>query len=261
MRLWVLSDLHLEQSTWDLPERRPEYDVLVAAGDIHRATAAVRWLSDRAGAKPVVYITGNHEWYSPRADFTIEDELAEARELARGTQVNLLHNQELIIEGVRFLGTPLWTDFELTGDPARSMTFARQWMNDYSLIYSRVHSVLEPTETRAWHAHSRAWLAERLGERHPDARRTVVVTHHLPHRSSIHPRYVGDPLTPAFCSDLSSLVEGGTVDLWIHGHTHSSCDYLANSCRVLCNPKGCGPVSGRLRMENAAFDPELVIDI
>lgn len=62
MKLWILSDLHIEQSLWDLPHPRPEYDVLIAAGDIHFAVDAVRWLAERAAEKPVIYVPGNHEW-------------------------------------------------------------------------------------------------------------------------------------------------------------------------------------------------------
>lgn len=41
MRLWILSDLHIEQSFCDLPNPRPEFDVIIAAGDIHLASEAV----------------------------------------------------------------------------------------------------------------------------------------------------------------------------------------------------------------------------
>ncbi len=48
MKLWILSDLHIEQSLWDLPEVRPDCDVLVAAGDIHfRGSTPFGWLADR----------------------------------------------------------------------------------------------------------------------------------------------------------------------------------------------------------------------
>lgn len=32
MRAWILSDLHIEQSRWDIPDPAPDYDVLIAAG-------------------------------------------------------------------------------------------------------------------------------------------------------------------------------------------------------------------------------------
>lgn len=49
MRLWILSDLHIEPTRgWDLPAEhsRPAYDVLIIAGDLStRAERGVRWLS------------------------------------------------------------------------------------------------------------------------------------------------------------------------------------------------------------------------
>jgi len=78
MRLWILSGLHIEQSCWELPTSRPDFDVLVAAGDIHAASKAVRWLADRADGRPVIYVPGNHEWY----DKVLPKETAKARSAA-----------------------------------------------------------------------------------------------------------------------------------------------------------------------------------
>ncbi len=67
MRIWIFSDLHIEQSDWDIPDPAPEYDVLIAAGDIHDPLSeGVRWLADRAAGRPVIYVPGNHEWYAWR---------------------------------------------------------------------------------------------------------------------------------------------------------------------------------------------------
>ena len=50
MRIWILSDLHIEQSRWDFSNPAPDHDVLIAAGDIHDPlSAGVRWLAERAG--------------------------------------------------------------------------------------------------------------------------------------------------------------------------------------------------------------------
>ncbi|GJE04655.1 hypothetical protein [Methylobacterium isbiliense] len=84
--------------------------------------------------------------------------------------------------------------------------------------------------------------------------RTVVVTHHAPSRRSIHPSCAGDPLNPAFASDLDHLIKAARPALWVHGHVHSSFDYRISTTRVICNPKGYGA-------ENLSFDPELVVDV
>ena len=66
MRLWILSDLHLELTRgWDLPSgaARPDFDVLVIAGDlIPNMERGVAWLAERVTDRPVVYIAGNHEF-------------------------------------------------------------------------------------------------------------------------------------------------------------------------------------------------------
>jgi predicted phosphodiesterase len=260
VKLWILSDLHIEQSLWDLPAVRPDYDVLVAAGDIHFATDAVLWLAQRAVGKPVVYVPGNHEWYGYKRRLVIEEELPAARKLASELGVHFLWDDEVVINGVRFLGTSLWTDYALHWEVADSMAYAKWRMNDHRVIFPRADmKPLEPSEARSWHCKSRAWLTEQLREKFSG--RTVVVTHHLPHPRSIAPQYTGNHLNPAYCSDLSDLVESSGAALWVHGHTHSSCNYMAGRTQIVANPKGYGPRSPGGHIENQSFDERLVIEI
>ena len=98
------------------------------------------------------------------------------------------------------------------------------------------------------------------------AGKTVVISHHAPHRLSVHRKYVGHPLTPAFASDLSDLMH--RTDLWIHGHAHDSFDYWAGRCRVVSNPAGYslnrrGNLSGResLHLENVGYQASYLVEI
>jgi Icc-related predicted phosphoesterase len=97
------------------------------------------------------------------------------------------------------------------------------------------------------------WLERKLTEAFDGP--TVVVSHHLPHRQSIHPKYQGNPLNPCFASDLARLVRA-PVALWIHGHTHESMDYVVNGTRVVCNPRGYVPME-----PNPSFDSMRVVDL
>lgn len=261
MRIWIFSDLHIEQCHWDLPNPTPDFDLLIAAGDIHDPLSdGVRWLAERANGRPVVYVPGNHEWYAHRQRFTIDEETERATALADELGIHLLLDAEVEIAGIRFLGSTLWTDYQIFGGGTLYMRHAKRWMNDHRVIYpTEIGKPLDPSEALEWHLQSRAWLDERL--RTEFSGTTVVVTHHLPHPRSIHPRFANDPLTPAFCSDLSVLVEGSGAALWVHGHTHTSCDYIAGTTRVVCNPKGYGPQSPGGRSENGQFDENLVIEI
>lgn len=261
MRAWILSDLHIEQSQWDLPKPQPDLDVIIAAGDIHDPLSdGVRWIAERSGGRPVIYVPGNHEWYAFRNGFSVNEEAIRGQEAAAELGVHLLQDAEVVLGGVRFLGSTLWTDFAIFHNPDLGMMNAGRWMNDFRVIYpADVGVPLSPEQSRRWHLQSRAWLEGALSR--PFDGKTVVVTHHLPHPRSIHPRYAQDPITPAFCSDLSELVENCGAVLWAHGHTHTSCDYMAGRTRLVCNPKGYGPLPGSKVIENREFEPELVIDI
>ena len=95
-------------------------------------------------------------------------------------------------------------------------------------------------------------------------RRPVVVTHHLPSERSVAPRFAKDELTPAFASHLDDLLP--FAQLWIHGHTHDSIDYVLEAeghrTRVVCNPRGY-PLStgGTSVFENQSFNPALLLEI
>lgn len=262
MKLWILSDLHIESCVWDLPSPYPDYDVLIAAGDIHDpASHGVDWLAERAGGKPVIYVPGNHEWIAPRMNFTVQSETSDAKALAAKRGVNFLMDEAVIIDGVRFLGATLWTDWALHENVGAAMGFAAMTMPDHSEIYpDDSYELLSPRQTLEWHRTSRAWLESQLWET-GDWVNTVVVTHHLPHPSSVSPRFKGGPLSPAFASDLSELVENCGAALWVHGHTHDSFDYQAGSTRIVCNPKGYGPKGLGLPIENKAFDPMFVVEV
>jgi predicted phosphodiesterase len=60
----------------------------------------------------------------------------------------------------------------------------------------------------------------------------------MPHPRSVAAQYAGLPLNVYFLHDVSKTVENGSAALWIHGHTHMTCDYTVGTTRVVCNPFG-----------------------
>ena len=101
-----------------------------------------------------------------------------------------------------------------------------------------------------------AWLEAALAA--PYDGPTVVITHHAPSLRSIHPRFAGSLLNACFVSDLERLIGADRVQLWIHGHTHDSFDYMLNGTRVVCNPRG---YSREGVNENPLFDSNFVVQI
>jgi hypothetical protein len=200
--------------------------------------------------KPVLYVPGNHEFYGG----SLTGSVAELKRLCAGSFVHLLDNEALVLGGVRFLGSTLWSDFMLCGEGApreAAMREARRFMRDFERI-----EAFTPEASAGLFARNAAWLEHELAQ--PHAGSTVVITHHAPSPKSIHPRFAGSPLNACFVSDAERLVDGRRCVLWIHGHTHDSFDYRLNGTRVLCNPRGYA--KGGVN-ENRRFDPGLVLEL
>jgi predicted phosphohydrolase len=248
VRLHILSDLHLEFGPFSVPPM--DADLVVLAGDVHVGTEGLRWIRQNIRYVPVVYVLGNHEFYGeavPTLYRTLKQD-------CEGTNVHLLENDVFEMDGVVVLGTTLWTDFALNGDHVIAETMANIDMNDFKQIRLAPHyRKFTPADSRAIHLQSRRWLDATLQKF--SGKKTVVVTHHAPSPRSIDSKYLGDPLNPAFSSNMESFIEEREAALWVHGHLHSCSDYKIGRTRVLANPRGYP------RENTGGFNPELVIEI
>lgn len=75
--------------------------------------------------------------------------------------------------------------------------------------------------------------------------------------SDLHNEFSPLDLRPAGdASNLDDLVEASGAVLWVHGHTHASCDYRIGRTRVVCNPRGYHPDG-----LNSDFDPDFIVEV
>ena len=261
MKIQIASDLHLEFLEKQFPDYRviesADADVLVIAGDIHHSTRAIAAFAD--WPVPVIYVHGNHEAYHEQYFDLIE----KMRVASKGSQVHYLERDEYVLNGVRFLGCCLWTDYRLdSANFRKAMNEAEISLNDHRLIRTQ-QGRFTARDALEIHRRSRDWLETKLDEYFDGP--TVVVTHHGPHPNSLHPRYAGTPLNAAFVSDLTPLLQKS--DLWIHGHVHDSFDYEVSGARVIANPRGyavnrlAAQSIEQLKWENERFDSKLVVRV
>jgi Icc-related predicted phosphoesterase len=229
MKLRVLSDLHTEFAEFSPPET--DADVVILAGDIGVGLGGIEWAARRFPKAPVIYVPGNHEFYDH--DIGLTDKL----KAAAPPNMHVLNNDKVELHGIRFLGSTLWTDFNLHG--ASEAWFARRrakrLMEDFTSIRNDGRR-FTPEDSVELHDASKAWLVEELKGKFEGP--TIVVTHHLPASTSVAKRYANDSLNPAFASSLEGLIEKHRPELWIHGHTHVPCDYELFNTRIVCNPGG-----------------------
>ena len=254
MKIQFVSDLHIDHWGYGIPRPLPfgpEHivgDVLVVAGDVdEQIPSLVSYLNTLTEAgRPVFFVLGNHEYFS-ETWMTYQTRLREV--LPPG--VTLLDRNETIIDGVRFLGCTLWTNF---GGSMRKLRDCESGMPDYeNIVKDDSWGMITGEDVLARHTEEQAWLNTKLAESFSGP--TVVVTHHAPSMRSNHPRFRGSRISTAFYSHLENLIEKTQPDLWVHGHMHNSSDYRIGKTRVVCNP--CGYSEG----ENEGWDPERTAEV
>ena len=216
MRIHILSDLHIEFGPFELP--KVDADVLVIAGDVHTKLNGIKWIKEYAPKDiPIIYIMGNHEFYGEKHPRLIKKIKAEAE--AEGTNVNVLENESIEIDGYHFFGSTLWTDMNFFGNPMLGGLEAQQ-MNDYKRIrVSRSYKRLTPRDTSTLHTHALDAMSKFFEM--VDSRRTTIITHHAPSELSLPKKRREELISAAYASHLDEFIRKHEPHLWIHGHIQS----------------------------------------
>lgn len=237
MKIWTLSDLHIDVVQYLELYEHPQVDLIVMAGDLADGDYdPVPWLKSEfsdAERSKMIYVPGNHDAYAIGLG-AMPDHL---RRLRDDAGIITLDRQTVEIEGRRIVGCTLWSPLSpsldgLGGDLAAIPGFSGDaW--------------------RAVHERDRAWLEETVMEG------DIVVTHHAPSREGLDPRMQHKPelmrLASGYYADMTDLIEQRSPALWVHGHTHVTREYAVGETRVASNAAGRG--SAQL------FEPGYVVEI
>lgn len=246
MKALIASDLHYEfhrDGGRTLTQHLGDADILICAGDL--SNAAGIWdalLLLLAKYKHVIFVPGNHEFYGSNIG-AVRQKLAKLlARLAKSEdnlgQLHVLDNGVVEIEGRRFVGSTLWVRWQ----PGIELKHGA--LNDFNMIGRAWERLYEENRLAI------AFLEETVQEG------DIVITHHLPSQKSVHPKYEGSPINCFFVCDIEELIKQRNPKVWIHGHTHESCDYVVNTTQVICNPFGYAGLE-----ENVLFNPAFIIDI
>lgn len=260
MKYRIASDIHcefysecdiLDLSRAALPPMPDDgKTTLLLAGDIgsmHKPLnlgAFLRFVAPRF--LQVVYIPGNHEFYSGdlyKTPGRIMEMIADIPNIAFSTLGSFIPKDEArtIHHGT------LWSDFD--GENPGSMWEAQRRMNDYHLIRNKDKNIV-PMDTLELHKLSRDYLEKNVGVG------SVVMTHHSPSLQSIPKEYLTDRVNGAYHSDLEPLILRRSPALWCHGHTHTATRYRVGDTEIVCNPRGYGN-----QHKKNGYDPLLTVEL
>ena len=173
-----------------------------------------------------MYVPGNHEYYGGDFDDFNTKMTDKCSKLAG---VHYLNPGSVAIDGVLFVGATLWTNF---GDNPLSEHAAKRGINDFRVI--KGFDVNRCAQTYYTHIDYIKNAYEDRGKH-----KVVVVTHFLPARECIAPRWRGpDLINDYFANNLGDYISTMSDTTWMFGHTHDSTDIVLGDTRVVANPHG-----------------------
>jgi Icc-related predicted phosphoesterase len=241
MKILHLTDLHLEfnlklQNFYSVVPFKIA-DVVILTGDIAGGLYAKHFIEHLLSLDYIViYNLGNHEFYGHDVDTLIQ----KWKDISNNTKnFYFLENDSVIIEDVEFFGSCLWTSLE---------TKSKEDMVDFFLKLK----IKDNEDFRQ----IKNWSVEKMKDRFYDSfdkikeliekskvNKKVVLTHYLPSYQSVHSNFINNPINSFFATELGNYIAYSDINLWFHGHTHNSFDYIIENntpegCNIVCNPYG-----------------------
>lgn len=244
MRIQILSDLHVEFHQDGGRQLIEEYltpkgvDILIIAGDLSTSglpfLGSIRAICKKYKDAQVIYVPGNHDFYN--------GSFAGVLPTYKGLEnlysnLSILYNKAKKIDKYLFVGSTLWFGV----DP--EYTKYKAYMNDFKYIGKFEDLVFKENKK------AKKFLKWHLCE---DA---IVITHHLPSWRSVPDRFKNSKLNMFYVCDLEKQILEKKPKMWVHGHTHHSCNYLLGKTHVVCNPFGYAGYE-----LNPEFIPNFIID-
>lgn len=158
----------------------------------------------------VFVISGNHEYYN--TDSETLDKIDEQIKTICSSFSNVHHLQNEIYSipdtNIVVFGTTLWS--QIKKEEENNIT---RRLSDYYCIEG-----FNVDMCNKLHHQSVQSLKEHL-EKHPD-KKFIVVSHHLPSYSLIHPKYRGSGLCSGFATEVE-IKDHERIVGWVAGHTHT----------------------------------------
>lgn len=231
MKVQYYSDLHIDINRLDINKIHEEADLYIDAGDTGDVFTTIQTYS--SVKKPTIIVAGNHTYYNnfiSDCNYMLDNNLP--------NNVLFLNNKCEKIGDYLYIGCTLWTNFNLYMDRPNFNTLLQvcNSINDFRCIkenfgYISVNSI------RRMFNDSLRYLRKTLDKYKKE--KCIVITHHAPSYRSCLDKYLYDPITRAFASNLDGFILGHpNIKYWIHGHVHNTVNYNIGTTKVLCNPFG-----------------------
>lgn len=233
MNIKYLSDLHLEfenETISDYFDIADGADVVVIAGDLSISTDVhilLETLSDAIYPIPLIYVTGNHDYYRSSKKI-VNDRITKSAQKCEN--LHFLNRSCVVIDGVKFIGVTgwqMWPDYYQ----------AKYYMiNDFNHIKHHDYNVSNYAE------YDYNFIVDAL-ENTPASLKTVVITHILPSYKAFNQQTSefankGPRTIKAYYNEFDNILIKYKPDVWICGHSHDSIQEIIEDTYVVRNALG-----------------------
>lgn len=257
MKFQIISDIHLDfYFNNPKPIISPVADNLIIAGDMMTNSKPIRedcigwWYDLSKKFKNIFIVLGNHDYYHGYFEESMDDLKKYYNDiLGTPNNIKILDNMEPFrFENLNIMGCTFWTH------PKPNETYLIQrYMNDYRRIVTHGERfIVKHTDDN--NKKNRINLISNYDKSIP----TIIITHHAPLYQSISDRYIHSDINSAYVNDMEYFLKDNHPIAWIHGHVHSSADYMCYKTRIIANSMGY-PINSPNGLENINFNPELVL--
>lgn len=234
-KIQYASDLHLEfaENSRYLRQNpiKPMADILVLAGDTGYlgcdafiAHPFWDWAADNY--EQVIVCLGNHEFYN----FYDLASLADGTDVAIRPNVHYYYNKVVPVGDTDVIVSTLWSHVN-----QQDAFMTERCVSDFHRIIYK-DKILDWQHFNQEYERCLQFIKDAVAT--SQARKKVIVTHHVPSFQLMSPEFAGSPINGAFTTELVDYIEQSGIDHWIYGHSHRNVNRLIGNTQCVCNQLG-----------------------
>lgn len=262
MKIRLLSDLHIDINAPYKLQLEDNNDFVLIAGDVSGDPIVTEtWI--KQNIKNGIFVAGNHIVYNKRGQTISELKQYLGNKFTLDSNITFLDSEINIVSkevnGILFVGTTLYTDYNLNNNIKFDMRVAENLMNDFRWgIHSRNDNSIEnksitnisrltPSHYLEYFNKSIQMLDEVISENESNISETkpvIVLTHHCPSTEFIADKYKDSMYNASYVSNLEYFMEKHpSIKLWLSGHIHNRIfkKYTrqdGSEIKLIANPRG-----------------------
>ena len=260
IRFQYVSDLHLEfpQNCQWIAKHPLEVtgDILLIAGDTayldlpdsksdtYSTYQFWDWASEHYNK--VIVCLGNHDFYGYYDLHSIPNGFC--KQIRHN--VHAYYNSVVRLEGIDVIVSTLWSKIE----PYDAYLTERNVSDFYRIMYDGHR--LTADDFNQEHERCLTFLQQAISE--SDAKKIIVVTHHVPTQLCTAAEFLNSTINGAFTVELGTFISDSRIDYWIYGHSHRNIKAQIGNTLILSNQLGY--ISHREHLGNG-FNPSAMFEI